>query len=97
MVSDKKQTQDRYASFIGIACDANADKLMEMLDDHLKAAEGDKKWQQYFTHKRQQQAQLKQDNLNFIAQQTNTLYEYFNTCESQQANTLLYKIEQQCC
>lgn len=91
------QQEDRYVSFLGIGCDDNADRLMEMLDNNIQQDKGDRKWQLYFTKKRQQQAQLKHDNLNFIGHQTNTLYEYFNSCEDQQASSLLYKIEQQCC
>jgi hypothetical protein len=95
--TQNNQLKDRYVSFVGIDCDANADHLIAMLDKHIQAGNGEEQWQHYFTQKRQQQRQLKHDNLNFIGHQTNTLYEYFSSCEDQLASSLLYKIEQQCC
>lgn len=88
---------DRYQSFIGLACDTRADQLMAMLDNNIKEGKGDEKWQTYFKNKREQQAKLKHDNLNFVGHQTNTLYEYFDACDDEQAKALLYKIEQECC
>jgi len=96
-MSEITQEEDRYTTFLGIGCDANADNLIAMLDNNIKSGKGDDKWQAYFSKKRNEQAQLKHDNLNFIGHQTNTLYEYFATCEDEQARSLLYKIEQQCC
>jgi len=96
-MANNNESEDRYVTFLGIGCDANAEKLMAMLDDNIKNAKGDNQWQQYFTQKRQQQQQLKHDNLNFIGHQTNTLYEYFTSCDDQLSIELLYKIEQQCC
>lgn len=96
-MSEKNQQQDRYSTFLGLACDANADQLMAMLDNSLNAGKGDNKWLEYFTKKRHEQTLMKHDNLNFIGQQTNTLYEYFTICGDDEAKSLLYKIEQQCC
>lgn len=96
-MSTNKQQTDRYSSFCGIDCDLNADRLIAMLETNISAGIGDKKWHIYFAQKRQQQAQLKHDNLNFIGHQTNTLYEYFELCGDQAAKELLYKIEQECC
>lgn len=89
--------QDRYNTFLDLNCDANADRLIMILDKNISATKGDHKWQSYFTKKRNDQQKMKDDNLNFIGQQTNTLYEYFTDCEDEQAKLLLYKIEQQCC
>ena len=94
--SNEQQT-DRYVSFCGIDCDLKADQLIDMLMHHLNMGNGDKKWHTYFNQKRAQQSKNKQDNLNFIGHQTNTLYEYFDVCEDKQATELLYQIEQQCC
>lgn len=93
----KAQQEDRYTTFLGIGCDANAERLIKMLDNNLQAGKGDLKWQDYFNQKRKEQIQLQKDNLNFIGHQTNALYEYFTNCEDKEANNLLYKIEQQCC
>jgi len=91
------QQEDRYTSFVGLSCDANAAQLIAMLDNNIQAEKGDPKWRAYFIQKRQEQTSLDHDNLNFIGHQTNTLYEYFNACDDQEATSLLYKIEQQCC
>lgn len=92
-----KANLERYTSFNNIACDANAYKLVQLLETHICQANGEERWQLYFKEKRNQQVLLKQDDLNFIGHQTNTLYEYFSSCEDQQALDLLYQIEQECC
>ncbi|MEI6896331.1 MAG: N(2)-fixation sustaining protein CowN [Psychromonas sp.] len=96
-MNNDSQSQSRYITFLGLDCDANADNLISMLDKNIQTEKGDIKWQAYFTKKRTEQVQLKHDNLNFIGHQTNTLYEYFASCEDEEAKSLLYKIEQQCC
>jgi len=96
-MSENNKATDRYTSFSGISCDLNADRLIAMLDKNIKAGNGDRKWHTYFAQKRAQQAKLQHDNLNFIGQQTNTLYEYFALCDDPAAKELLYKIEQECC
>lgn len=96
-MSEIEQQEDRYTTFVGLSCDVNADRLMAMLDNNISTGKGDSKWQTYFTKKRNEQAKLKHDNLNFIGHQTNTLYEYFAACDDEDAKSLLYKIEQQCC
>jgi hypothetical protein len=88
---------DRYQSFVGLSCDLNADQLMQMLDNNINAGNGDQRWHTYFNQKRQQQVKLQHDNLNFIGNQINTLYEYFDLCDDEDAKLLLYKIEQECC
>ena len=96
-MSAKIKSAERYESFSGICCDLNADRLITMLEKNLNSGNGDPKWQTYFTLKREQQAKLEHDNLNFIGHQTNALYEYFAICEDEEAKSLLYKIEQECC
>jgi hypothetical protein len=96
-MSGNNQQTDRYTSFCGIDCDLNADRLIAMLEQNIRAGNGDTKWHSYFAEKRAQQARLRHDNLNFIGHQTNTLYEYFDQCGDQEAKALLYKIEQECC
>ncbi|WP_435235174.1 N(2)-fixation sustaining protein CowN [Psychromonas sp. PT13] len=96
-IENNEQQNDRYVSFCGLDCDLKADELLAMLDQHLSDGNGDPKWQTYFTQKREVQKKLNHDNLNFVGHQTNTLYEYFDICEDQQAKELLYQIEQNCC
>ncbi|HEY5716327.1 MAG TPA: N(2)-fixation sustaining protein CowN [Psychromonas sp.] len=96
-LNENKQQTDRYRSFCGIECDLNAERLIAMLEKNIGSGNGDKRWHTYFTQKMQQKTKLQHDNLNFIGQQTNTLYEYFELCNDQAAKELLYKIEQECC
>lgn len=88
---------DRYISFNGIACDANADKLMAILENHLRLNNGATQWQEYFIDKRKQQKRMNRDNLNLVGSQVNPLFEYFTDCGDDEALSLLYKIEQECC
>lgn len=88
---------DRYISFCNIECDINADQLMAILEKHLNAGDGKQQWHSYFHNKRQEQEQMGRDNLNFIGNQLNVLYSYFNECNDEAALALLYKLEQECC
>jgi len=97
MNTEVEQT-DRYCSFAGIHCDANANQLINLLEQHLAASENkNTQWQIYFKQKRQQQAQMQHDNLYFIGSQINNLYAYFEQCEDQEALDLLWQIEHECC
>ncbi|GGA88108.1 hypothetical protein GCM10011369_32770 [Neiella marina] len=91
------QTTDRYISFCGIECDANADKLIEMLKLNLSQKKGGGTWGQYFEMKFKEQHSVGSDNLHFIGNQLNPLYEYFEACGDSEAEALLYQIEQECC
>ncbi|MFT6927382.1 MAG: hypothetical protein ACJAZP_003015 [Psychromonas sp.] len=91
------QINNRYLSFSGNTCDTNAAQLIEMLEMNINAGNGSKEWHTYFAIKRQQQLKSQHDDLHFVGNQTNTLYEYFELCEDQSALVLLYKIEQECC
>ena len=94
---ENEQQTDRYISFCGLDCDLKADRLIAMLEKNICAGNGDKRWHTYFAQKREQQAKLQHDNLNFIGHQTNTLYEYFELCNDPAAKELLFQIEQECC
>lgn len=95
MVPEEQQT-DRYISFCGIACDANADKLVAILEKHLNSQHGGSEWVNYFQQKRAEQARMGGDNLHFIGNQLNPLFEYFQACSDDDADALLYQIEQEC-
>ncbi|MFT6986040.1 MAG: hypothetical protein ACJAT7_001861 [Psychromonas sp.] len=96
-MTEDNNHSDRYRSFCGLNCDLNADKLIAMLEQNMLAGNGAKEWHRYFALKRAQQNKSNHDNLHFIGNQTNTLYEYFEQCQDQDALQLLYKIEQECC
>lgn len=91
--------RDRYVSFCGIDCDANADKLVGMLKDRMaEPAEGERaQWHSYFTEKFEQQSKLNHDNLYFVGSQMNSLYSYFDLIEDEPAHDLLWQLEQECC
>lgn len=91
------QEADRYVSFCNIACDENADKLIAMLDKNIATKQGNERWIQYFGYKREEQKRMNHDNLHFIGNQINTLYEYFKNCDDTVAIELLYQLEQECC
>lgn len=88
---------DRYISFCGINCEENANALIEVLDKYLAQGAGPDKWVNYFVEKRKEQLKMERDNLHFIGNQINTLYQYFSLCSDDKAQALLYKIEQECC
>ncbi|MCY0967417.1 N(2)-fixation sustaining protein CowN [Parathalassolituus penaei] len=88
---------DRYVSFCGIDCDGNARQLMDILNQHLVAEDGDPRWCQYFRDKQLQQQQMGQDSLYFVGAQMNNLYSYLEGCGDEIALQLLWKLEQECC
>ncbi|GAA5214885.1 N(2)-fixation sustaining protein CowN [Corallincola platygyrae] len=88
---------DRYISFCGIECDAMADELIAKLEHNISRQTGAQQWRDYFTQKRVEQQKMGRDNLHFIGNQTNPLYEYFEDCGDELATALLYQIEQECC
>ena len=75
----------------------NADKLIGILDKHIEDGDGKEKWQQYFSNKREEQLCMSHDNLHFIGNQINMLYEYLKDCEDAVGLKLLYQLEQECC
>jgi hypothetical protein len=96
-MSEKIKSAERYESFSGICCDVNADRLIAMLEKNLSSGKGDEKWHSYFSLKREQQKNANHDNLHFIGNQINILYEYLADCNDEEAKELLFKIEQECC
>ena len=96
-MKDENISTDRYVSFCGIECEANADKLIEILEDSLNKECGSESWRSYFEQKQKEQQKMQRDNLHFIGNQLNPLYEYFELCQNTEASELLYQIEQECC
>lgn len=96
-MNDRTHKPDRYISFCGIDCDANADVLMKFLTESISDYKGSEEWISYFQKKIAEQVKMGRDNLHFIHNQINALYEYFEICDHKAALELLYKIEQECC
>ncbi len=96
-MTQNQEKSDRYISFCNIDCDQNADRIIAMLESNLNAQNGAAQWLTYFNDKRQQQLKRGHDNLHFVGNQLNMLYEYFRLCEDEAALELLYQVEQECC
>ncbi|PYF07179.1 hypothetical protein C8J30_1199 [Rhodobacter viridis] len=88
------QTPDRYVTFMGIACDTNADRLCEMLAARM--AGNDSRWVAYFDKKLAENAQMGHDRLRFIGAQVNALMSFFEEEEDEEALALLWHIEHHC-
>lgn len=96
-MSNSTEQPDRYISFCGIDCDANADELIKLLNESMLAHKGSEEWISYFQKKIAEQVKMGRDNLHFIHNQINALYEYFELCNDDIALVLLYQVEQECC
>lgn len=88
-------TPDRYVTFLGIDCDAKADRMMEMLSARL--ASTDSPWVRYFEQKLAEKARMATDNLHFVGSQINSLYSFFEEVEDEEGLDLLWHLEHNCC
>ncbi|TCO72422.1 N(2)-fixation sustaining protein CowN [Rhodovulum euryhalinum] len=89
------QTPDRYVSFCGLDCTANADRLMEMLAARMAGNES--RWVGYFEKKLAEKARMGTDNLFFAGAQVNALRAFFEEVGDEAALALLWDLEQNCC
>jgi len=89
------QSPDRYISFLGLDCDTNADRLMAMLLGCME--DSDSRWVGYFRQKLEEKRRMGNDNLHFIGSQVNALYSFFEEIEDEEAEALLWHLEQNCC
>lgn len=92
-----EQVLDRYVSFCGIECDRWAEELMSMLEESLSQTSVDQRWRAYFEKKLVERIKLGQDELFFVGAQMNNLYTLFEQASNEEAKTLLWNLEQQCC
>ncbi len=88
---------DRYISFEGLDCDADADVIVERINQLVADRDRSGKWGEYFAGKMEEQRRMGVDNLFFVGSQLNNIYALFEACEEDGAGELLYKIEQECC
>ena len=89
------QTPDRYVTFLGLDCDAKADRMMEGLARLM--ATSDSRWVGYFELKLAEKQRMATDNLHFIGSQINSLYSFFEELEDAPALDLLWHLEHNCC
>ena len=88
---------DRYQSFCGIECDANANQLIAHLQDCLAKRPEQDLWRQYFDQKFEQQTKLNHDNLFYVGSQLNNLYAFFEEIDDEPALAMLWQLEIDCC
>lgn len=88
---------DRYISFLGLDCDGRATRVMACIDRLLaNPANGNKFWD-YFMKKRNPPSGPQPDDLLLIHSSINQVRELFETCEDEEALTLLADLEETCC
>ena len=93
---------DRYVSFKGIDGDANAQKLMVMLRQHIDDPEKTNRFWELFKGKLDKLAHVAtngfiQDELYLTHAYINNIRELFETYDDQQALALLDQIEAESC
>ena len=91
------ETRDRYVTFNGLDCDANADRVMAFVNEQLAQLEKDDRWIGYFDGKFAEQQRMGVDNLFFVGSQMNVLRAFFEEQDNEAAIELLYQVEQECC
>ncbi|MCE6960718.1 N(2)-fixation sustaining protein CowN [Cereibacter sphaeroides] len=89
------QTPDRYVTFLGLDCDAKADRMMDMLTARMQ--DSDSRWVGYFRQKLAEKERMATDNLHFVGSQINSLYSFFEELEDGPALDLLWHLEHNCC
>ncbi|HEY3431882.1 MAG TPA: N(2)-fixation sustaining protein CowN [Rhodocyclaceae bacterium] len=90
-------TPDRYVSFKDIDCEGNTRQLMEMIEAHLQDPEKNNPFWEYFMTKRKGGSGPKPDDLFLIHSNINQIREFFESCDDEDALTLLLQIEEECC
>ena len=89
------QAPDRYITFLGLDCDRNADRMIEMLQTRMKA--GSSRWVAYFRQKLDENHRSGMDNLYFVGSQVNAQQSYFEEEADEEALALLWHLEHNCC
>ncbi len=88
---------DRYTSFQGIECDANARHLLDRIQYHLEHHTQPSPWLDYFQRKLSERQKLGQDELFFVGSQINNIRSLFEQFEDTEALSLLDQVENDCC
>ena len=89
---------DRYVSFEGIECDAQAQRVLRCIRDCIEAPDDPPStWRGYFERKLDEIARLGQDELFFVGSQVNYIRELFEHHRHGEGLALLDRIEDECC
>jgi hypothetical protein len=94
---ERTPNRDRYLTFEGLDCDANATKLVATIREHLSSPGEAMPWATYFEGKLLEKQRLGVDDLFFVGSQLNNLYAFFDQLGDHGAQELLYQVEQECC
>ncbi|PTV96424.1 hypothetical protein C8J27_102218 [Rhodobacter aestuarii] len=89
------ETPDRYVTFLGLDCDAKADRLYQMLQARM--AGNDSPWVGYFEKKLAENTRMGHDMLRFVGAQVNALMSFFEEEDDEEALVLLHHLEYHCC
>jgi len=89
--------RDRYTSFEGLDCDANATQIVQTIRQHIDSASTARQWADYFASKLEEKQRLEVDDLFFVGSQMNNIYAFFEELDDEPARELLYQVEQECC
>ena len=89
--------RDRYITFEGLDCDANASRIVTTIRHAIDSATLPGNWMDYFSKKLQEKERLGVDDLFFVGSQVNTIYALLDEIDDQETHELLYQVEQECC
>jgi hypothetical protein len=92
----QKQT-DRYVSFIGIDCDGNARRVIELIEKHLAEPGQPEPFWEYFMSKRTPSSGPVPDDLFLVHSHINQIRELFEKLADEDALALLFNLEEECC
>lgn len=91
------ETRDRYASFIGLDCNGQARRFIDMLRPYMEQPEHSNAFWRLFAQKLAPTHGPKHDELFLIHAHINILRDQLETIADEQALLLLDQIEQECC
>lgn len=97
MPDDDASVPDRYVSFIGLDCDAKAERLMEFIRRHIDDPARSNAFWEYFKKKAAGGSGPRPDALFLIHCNLNQIRELFEERDDEEALVLLDRIEQECC
>jgi hypothetical protein len=88
---------DRYVSFTGIDCNGNASRVMAMIERNLPHSGTSRPFWEYFMAKRKPRSGPPPDDLFLVHSHLNQIREFFEERADEEALTLLFKLEEECC
>lgn len=87
---------DRYASFCGIDCAGNAQRLIERIEQHTLDRDDVGPFWPYFHQRRRATSGVRCDDLLLLASFVNPIRELFEALDDAEGLTLLEQLEEEC-